>query len=179
MAIFRYTFIEDKPPVMDAAAFQDRLIEKNHLITFANEIARLLNQVLREAHEVEEELSLMENTINRYACDDIRQQLAQLIGPGFLQRVPRRWLLEYPRYLKAIRYRIDKIQGTLSRDQEATKEIADFTARIIGRDRGAEMELYRWMIEEYRVSRFAQQLGTSLTISAKRLDKQWKKVRQL
>ena len=173
MAIFRYTFIEDKPPVMDAAAFQDRLIEKSHLIKFANEIARLLNQVLREAHELEEELTRMENTINRYACDDIRQQLAQLIGPGFLQRVPRRWLLEYPRYLKAIRYRVDKIQGSLSRDQEATKEIADFTARITSSDRDAEMELYRWMIEEYRISLFAQAIGTSLPVSSKRLEKQW------
>ena len=42
-----------------------------------------------------------------------------------------------------------------------------------------DLDQFRWMIEEYRVSRFAQQLGTSLTISAKRLDKQWKKVRQL
>ena len=173
MAIFRYTFIEDKPPVTNAAAFCDRLMEKRHLMAIANEIACLLDQVLCEAHEVEEELARMETTLNRYACDDIRQQLAQLIGPGFLQRVPRKWLLEYPRYLKAIRCRIDKIQGSLSRDKEATKEIADFSVRITGSDRDAEMELYRWMIEEYRISLFAQEVGTSLRVSSKRLEKQW------
>ena len=173
MAIFRYTFIEDKPPVTGAVAFRDRLIEKSHLMMVANEVAGLLNQVLREANEVEEELERMATTLNRYACDDIRQQLAQLIGPGFLQRVSRRWLLEYPRYLKAIRYRIDRIQGSLSRDQEATKEIADFTARISGSDIDAETELYRWMVEEYRISLFAQAVGTSLPVSSKRLEKQW------
>ena len=84
--------------------------------------------------------------------------------------------------------RIEKLPSTpQTRDQEAMDEIAVHWQRYESLRANhinqalvdPELEQFRWMVEEYRVSLFAQQLGTSLTVSAKRLEKQWKKVRQV
>ena len=61
----------------------------------------------------------------------------------------------------------------LDRDRNATKEVIDYSEKIADSYlEGSEMELYRWMVEEYRISLFAQKIGTSLPVSAKRLQKQ-------
>ncbi|MCH2183182.1 MAG: ATP-dependent RNA helicase HrpA [Mariniblastus sp.] len=119
---------------------------------------------------------------------EIKQQIKALAGPGYLQQTPWRWLQHFPRYFQAIEVRIEKLP-TAPPDQEraAVEEIdhywqqyeqmqAQHTTQALV---DPELEQFRWMVEEYRVSRFAQQLGTSLTVSAKRLEKQWTRVRQL
>ena len=118
--------------------------------------------------------------------EDAREQLSALVRPGFLASTPWEWLTQFPRYFNAIRHRLERLpQGTLSTDQRATREIVSFAARYHERrsqheTRGVfdpEIVTYRWMLEEYRVSLFAQKLGTAVPVSAKRLERQWKKVR--
>ena len=81
--------------------------------------------------------------------------------------------------------RFDKLRsGSEPRDRAATDEIAAyhdlyFTRRQQHEESGKhdpELELYRWMLEEYRISSFVQELGTSIPVSVKRLQKQWEKV---
>ena len=91
-----------------------------------------------------------------------------------------------PRYLQAIQSRLQKLPGTDGKaDQLATVELQKFWERyakklddhrVQGRV-DSELLKFRWLLEEYRVSIFAQQLGTSQPISAKRLEKQWELVR--
>jgi ATP-dependent helicase HrpA len=117
---------------------------------------------------------------------DARRQLEALVCPDFLINTPWQWLAQFPRYLQAICFRLERLpQGTLNNDQRGTKEIAAFENRYreriaSHRSRGIidqEIVSYRWMLEEYRVSLFAQKLGTAVPVSAKRLERQWKKVR--
>lgn len=120
------------------------------------------------------------------AVKDMLEQLAYLVVPGFLIDTPWDWLRHYPRYFRAQRARLDKIAaGVLARDRELFQELRPRwemykkrrqTLRAAG-VRDPELELYRWMIEEWRVSLFAQTLGTSMPISARRVDRQWQKVR--
>ena len=118
--------------------------------------------------------------------EDAWQQLHGLVRPEFLTSTPWEWLAQFPRYLHAIRHRLERLpQGTLNNDQRGMREMSSFEKRY--HDRVAEhrsraiidpeIVTYRWMMEEYRVSLFAQKLGTAVPVSAKRLERQWKKVR--
>ena len=116
--------------------------------------------------------------------DDIRGQLAALLPPGFLTATPWRWLAHYPRYLKAISLRLNKLAGGLPRDRQNQELIASrwaaYQQRAEEHRRGGaddpELVQFRWMIEELRVSLFAQELGVSVPVSPQRLDKQWSRV---
>jgi ATP-dependent helicase HrpA len=115
-------------------------------------------------------------------AQDVRRQVEALVQEGFLTTTPWAWLQHYPRYFCAIAYRLDKLQhGGQHRDQQAQEQIEPWiTAHdqraAVHRQRGAideQLVLLRWMIEELRVSLFAQQLGTSMHVSAQRLEEQW------
>ena len=80
--------------------------------------------------------------------------------------------------------RLDKLSSALDRDRKNTQLVAKRWQAYLERlgqhqqqsIKDPQLEHYRWMLEEFRVSLFAQQLGTAITISEKRLDRQWKKV---
>jgi len=119
------------------------------------------------------------------AMIDIKSQLAALTIERFLLHTPYAWLEHYPRYFDAICMRLDRLaSGGLDRDQQGMEELRPFldayrkrAANVKKSDpHDAELEQFRWMLEEFRVSLFAQTVGTSLTVSAKRLEKQWAKV---
>ncbi|MBD3649430.1 MAG: DUF3418 domain-containing protein, partial [Pseudomonadales bacterium] len=174
-AIFRYTFIEDQAPVRTRQEFEARLSERQELMNVTNRVAALLKELLPAAIAIEEQLTATNPDPDGNARDDIRRQLQALLGPGFLRHVPLRWLKEYPRFLKAIDYRLDKLRGNSARDRANMEEFARVQARYEALDEREQelMQHYRWMIEEYRVSLFAQPLGTSMPVSGKRLDKAW------
>jgi ATP-dependent helicase HrpA len=111
--------------------------------------------------------------------------MAELLKPDFLTVTPWNWLQQYPRYLRAVAERLERLKsGSLARDQEATRELQahwDACAQRAEQHRQREQidpELvhFRWMLEEYRVSLFAQKLGTAVPVSAVRLERQWVKV---
>nr|WP_246480971.1 ATP-dependent RNA helicase HrpA [Motiliproteus sediminis] len=115
--------------------------------------------------------------------NDIRAQLEQLVYPGFMAATPTRWLARYPVYLHAIDYRLQRFKTDLQRQRLQSDELRQGWERFavqrrqiaaLGGD-DAELQQYRWMLEEYRVSLFAQQLGTEMPVSAKRLAEQWRR----
>jgi ATP-dependent helicase HrpA len=121
------------------------------------------------------------------ALADVRQQLRDLFAEGTLVSVPWRWLQHYPRFLQAIVGRLQKLPSTpLDNDRQTTQLIRKHWSEYerlkkIHEQNGwvdPELVTFRWMVEELRVSKFAQNLGTSLTVSEKRLDKQRESVRQ-
>ncbi len=120
-----------------------------------------------------------------YAFVDLLDQLSYLVAPGFLTSTPWEWLRQIPRYLRGQQVRHEKIGSSLLRDQQAWRTLQprwhSCKERLkLHRQKGirdAELEQFRWMLEEWRISLFAQGLGTSLPVSEKRLDKQWQKVR--
>lgn len=116
------------------------------------------------------------------AAKDINQQLIRLFYPGFLLATPLEWLREYPRYLRAISQRLEKVDGQIQRDKLWTAELDELWQRWQDyRSKQGEAMVaetpglveYRWLIEEYRVSLFAQTLKTRMPVSAKRLQKLW------
>ncbi|MHB1292320.1 MAG: ATP-dependent RNA helicase HrpA, partial [Sulfuricella sp.] len=116
---------------------------------------------------------------------DIREQLANLIYKGFLSATPWEQLQHLPRYLKATVRRLEKLSGAVERDTRwmaAIRELwQDYQKRLDKhRKEGIsdpELEKFRWMIEELRVSMFAQELKTPYPVSVKRLQKTWEGVK--
>jgi ATP-dependent helicase HrpA len=111
--------------------------------------------------------------------------LAHQFAENFLIATPWKWLEHFPRYLQAILTRLEKMAaGSLEKDMENTRELTELYDQFEHRQTevrqqgiiDGELDYYGWMLQEYRVSLFAQKLGTSETVSAKRLEKQWKKV---
>lgn len=120
-----------------------------------------------------------------HAKHDLQRQFSHLFREGFLTSTPWRWLEHYPRFLTGILNRLERMRsGALEKDRLETEELSRLYdsyemrcqehAHIGSFD--IELDQYGWMLQEYRISLFAQKLGTSETVSLKRLEKQWKKV---
>ena len=116
---------------------------------------------------------------------DLKFQLQNLVYPGFLVETPPEWLAEFGRYFEAAIVRLEKMPREVGREREFLHTIEPLWSRYaVKREeqqrqgvRDPELVLYRWMLEEFRVSFFAQQLGTVMTVSVKRLDRQWENTR--
>jgi len=107
--------------------------------------------------------------------DDLREQLAELVFPGFLREVAPERLQHYPRYLQAMRLRAERLRQDPARDQAKMLGVQLYwreylKRRASGVDARALGEL-RWLVEELRVSVFAQELKTPEPVSPKRLAK--------
>ncbi|MGZ8946138.1 MAG: DUF3418 domain-containing protein, partial [Methylococcaceae bacterium] len=108
---------------------------------------------------------------------DINEQLDLLIYAGFIRNTPYEQLKAIPRYLKAAQYRLDKRDNNVQKMQEvarfAIRFWKDMEKKTKKNDAAPEQDIYRWMLEEFRVSLYAQQLKTAYPISAKRMEKAW------
>ncbi|RYJ61967.1 ATP-dependent RNA helicase HrpA [Pseudomonas songnenensis] len=150
----------------------------------AERLARLTLEILKHWHGLQKRFKGKIDLAQAVALNDIKAQLGNLVYPGFVRETPAEWLKEYPRYLKAIEQRFEKIGAQLQRDRVWSGELAGYWEQYQVRlkkhlqegKRDAELALYRWMLEEYRVSLWAQQLGTRMAVSDKRLNKQWSQV---
>jgi ATP-dependent helicase HrpA len=113
------------------------------------------------------------------ACADIDQQLARLFPRGFVTATPPAQLAHYLRYLKAIAARLDRIKADPARDAQRMTDIATlqtpYLREVAARKGQADprLEEFRWLLEELRVSLFAQELRTPMPVSVKRLQKVW------
>lgn len=152
----------------------------------AAQLTDLAWAALSEYHAVERGLSREFPPLLLESVRDMRDQLSHLMPARFLKTTPMDWLPHLPRFLKAIQVRLAKLLSAgLSRDQANLPEVQTRWRAYIEREWqhrrenivDPELQSYRWMLEEWRISLFAQELKTSIPISAKRLDAQWEKVR--
>ncbi|NUQ66238.1 MAG: ATP-dependent RNA helicase HrpA [Pirellulales bacterium] len=149
------------------------------------DVAELSKPLFEEYHQARLAHEEIPGSKWQYAAEDVRLQLQELVASGFLTSTPWIWLFHYPRYFRAITYRLQALRsGSLSRDREGTEEIRRWwnayldrlqQHRNLGID-DPQLVQFRWMLEEYRVSLFAQKLGTAMTVSSKRLAQQWESV---
>jgi ATP-dependent helicase HrpA len=182
-AALRETFTEDKPAIRDDTSFQARLLsERARLSGVHSARTRLVVAILHAAGELE--TVLLSTPLPQPALDDLTEQLAWLIFPGFAQSIPSAQLQHLPRYLEACRVRIQRAQANPPGDLRKLAELQPLWHRYTQhaalaeppRHDAALLAQYRWTVEEFRVSLFAQELRTPVSVSAKRLDALWKQV---
>jgi len=166
------------PLPTDAFAFKRRLEEgRGRLTLIANEIARLAALILQECSTAARKIK--DTKTAPEACADAAQQLQRLVPKRFLMAAPWERLHHLTRYLKAITLRLEKIRADPARDAARLAELRPQEQRywrLVAERKGVSderMTEFRWLLEELRVSFFAQELRTPQPVSVKRLDKAW------
>ncbi|MFC5513895.1 ATP-dependent RNA helicase HrpA [Massilia jejuensis] len=164
------------PLPSDAASFNKRKDEgKGRIGLLINEIARLAGAILAEFHGMPKRL----NGLAPPVAADMGAQLAGLVHKRFIADNEYGQLAHFPRYLKAMNVRLEKLRGNPARDAQLMAEWQNAASqyqrisRQPGKINDPRMTEYRWMLEELRVSLFAQELRTPMPVSAKRLQKVW------
>jgi ATP-dependent helicase HrpA len=168
--------LQDPLPT-DAASFNKRKDEgKGRIGLLINEIARLVGQVLAEFHGMPKRLQ----NLSQAVASDMQAQLQGLVHKRFVADTEYSQLAHFPRYLKAMNVRLEKLRTGAPRDallmsewQNAATQFQRTIKNQPMKNLDPRMTEFRWMLEELRVSLFAQELRTPMPVSSKRLQKVW------
>ncbi len=174
------TFLLEPLPTCESD-FKRRLDEgRGRLTLIATEIARLAGGILLEFTSAQRKIKDTKNAVD--ASMDAAQQLQRLVPKRFLTATPYGQLQHFPRYLKAITARLEKWRSDPARDTAKMLELKPQEQRywrLVAERKGAtdaRMQEFRWLLEELRVSFFAQELRTPQPVSLKRLEKVWQQL---
>lgn len=172
-----------EPLPHDAASFARRLEEgRGRLNLIAQEIARAAGVVLAEWAAASRKLK--DGRPAKETADDIAAQLARLVPKRFVGSTPWAALGHLPRYLKGVQMRLDKFRADPARDAQRLAELRPLEqrfSRALAERKGvpdARLEEFRWLLEELRISLFAQELRTPQPVSVKRLEKAWEQLQR-
>jgi ATP-dependent helicase HrpA len=176
-AALERAFLGESLP-MTQADFARRLEEgRSRFMLIAQEMARTAGSILAAYADLQKKLAQAARAFP-HAAEDVRQQLGRLLRPGWLAATPWARLQHYPRYLRAASQRLDKLRADPARDARLMGELRTLASAWLRAPRplNAELEQFGWLLEELRVSLFAQELKTPVPVSAKRLAKMWQSI---
>jgi ATP-dependent helicase HrpA len=154
----------------------------------AQELTEFAGPLFQACQQVRQRLAAATDPAWKYAVAELGEQLAQLLCPGFLSITPRRFLVQYPRYLQAMVSRLDRLSaGQLERDEAQFaiihprwRNLLELLAdqRAEGRFH-LELEAYRWLLEEYRARVFGptDAAGARPAVTRECLDAHWSRLR--
>ncbi|MBY5925675.1 ATP-dependent RNA helicase HrpA [Halomonas sp. DP4Y7-1] len=179
-AVFAQVVAVDPLP-RSAAALEERIAAvEQDMLPRAESMVAVLERALKGHLAVTKALKGNLSLSLALVYSDLKAQMQRLVHPGFVTAAGP-WLEAYPRYMEAALVRLEKAPRERSRDQMLMQVVQDFEAKLDARrqaDKRGDVEdpalvEFRWWIEELRVSLFAQQLGTAMPVSEKRLAKRW------
>ena len=157
-----------------------------NVVLYAQEHEQAIESLLSPLHETQKQLRTL-GLPAIYAADDIRSQLDWLFSAETLSTSATEAIRQYPRYIKALQVRLEKLAAQVSKDRQYIEEIRRLLEpckQALVEDQPLSFELetalrdYCWLVEEYRVSLFAQQLKTRVPVSLKRLQKRWDEIEE-
>jgi ATP-dependent helicase HrpA len=170
-------------PIRTQAAFESCLAAgRAELVAAADGLRPLLRRVLAAYRAVRGSLAAPAAAADERARAAITAQIDALVAARFLSDTPQEWRNEVPRYLAAALQRWQKLPQRRAKDaeleaqlQRTAQRLDDWVARQpVGWPWPAPIVRYRWLLEEFRVSLFAQTLGTAAPVSEKRLEEHWR-----
>ena len=182
LASYQAAFGLDRELPRDRDAY-DRMYEagRGTLVETSTRLEAVLYNILEGRASVQSRLKKFKGLGDMEMLRDVHDQLDNLVYEGFLAQTPVEILRELPRYLQAIEVRLDKYPRQPDKDREwrnmlqrwwqKFQEKAEHFARQQKTSRS--LSDFRWMLEELRVSLFAQTVGTRYPVSEKRLEKAW------
>ena len=190
---FRLVFDTDHYQCNQQQSFNNYLEQqRSQLVAQATELCHQLDTVLKFHHQVKKSLKGSINPAWLDGLNDITDHSNALIFVGFLDTLTLHELRQYPRYLKGLQRRVEKLMDNSHKDRPLRLQVQPhwqsyqkFIAKekidgfVFSTQQKTALQTYRWMLEEFRVSLFAQELGTAIPISEKRLKKKWREVLDL
>lgn len=179
---FLEAYIRNKAPIRTKEDFERRPRDNQESFSkVKSELQELLFNIITLAADISLQLDT-NGAIPTSTKESVKNQLAWLVFPSFARTIPLERLSNYPRYLMAMNKRIEKARLYPSQDEKRDEQVQEYWQRyrtIIQAkelrhcNRSALVE-YRWMVEEYRISLFAQEMKTPYPISPKRLEEKWR-----
>ena len=176
LTMILHTVFIDSNTIRTQAAFEQSLRDnKARLVTVANEAGKLALEIINQYNSIKTALARFQ--VVDTLIKDLNEQLDLLIYAGFIRNTPYENFKCLPRYLKAVQYRLDKYDNNIQKVQELQRYVIRYWQTVEKQAKKdvliPEHDVFRWALEELRVSLFAQQLKTAYPISAKRMDKLW------
>lgn len=167
-------------PIFTHAAYSE-LYEhvRAELIETVFDVTKLVAEILSEATALKKAIKKATSLTTMHAVSDVKAQMENLVYPGFVAQTGYDQLVHLPRYLKAAQVRLTKLGPNLHRDNQLMLTVQDledsYDNAVKSLPAGTivpdALRRVNWMIEELRVSFFAQELGTAYTVSEKRIAK--------
>jgi ATP-dependent helicase HrpA len=185
VAALERTFLAESVPALQAD-FARRVDEgRSRFNLIAQEIVRTAAAILAEQAALGKKLAALERGFP-HAVRDVREQVARLLPTGWIARMPWERMQHLSRYLKAASVRLDKTRADPARDARLAAEVAgleqpyrrEAASRARQGRESAALAQFGWLLEELRVSLFAQELKTPVPVSPKRLSKLWETLRR-
>jgi ATP-dependent helicase HrpA len=185
-AVLQQAFLAEGAVPRTEAAFTSCLRQgEPRLVAVANGICAWLAPALEEYHQLARLLGGKPEPAREGLAKELRIQLEGLVYPGFVAATPHAWLPHLARFLKAMRLRWEKFARDPGRDCQQAQRVALLAERCrqacaaVPRYEAPSAALvdFRWLLEELRVSLFAQELKTSVKVSPERVEKAWQLVR--
>lgn len=179
------TFLADGRLPRTEQDFRERLAAgRSELVETASRLCGRVHEIAALYHQIRKRLKGGKVLSQAESLRDIHEQLEQLIYPGFISGTPAERFEHLPRYLQALLRRLDKLDADPGRDRALLRDIRPHWERWLERAEqhrrkhidDPALSDFRWLLEEYRVSLFAQELKTAVPVSDKRLRQLWERV---
>ena len=168
--IVRLAFLDGTDLPCDTEGYRSMLeTGRRRLRTVAHEYFSLAETILRRAHEVRKRLARPLNPHAIQAIRDMQTQLGLLVCKGYLSSTPLARLHHYPRYLQGMILRLEKLERDPLRDQTRLAQFMPLWERYQALRADEAPESVRWLLEELRISLFAQELKTAERVSVQRI----------
>ena len=179
-ATIKQTFFGEHQPFSQEGFKSLLASHKSSMTNYAMQLDKMLKVLFEQDQTLRHALSTLNEGQYAISLADIKRQRSDLIQTDFIFDTEHEFLLDLPRYFQAMSLRIERLKGAKAKDEESCvalnnyhRQMHDLLDDFPQVSSLASFRRFRWMLEEYRVSLFAQQLKTKFPISAKRLDKQW------
>ena len=180
-AILESLSMKDKIPRKKSEFEAALSICRRELLLIGFELETILIDTLKPIAKAIGKLALLTDDIYKDSRRDFMQQIERLFGKEVLISASYEWLKQYPRYGQAMEIRIDRLPGNFTKERNSISSLSRLEKPLdIVLEKNPELLVldspikdYKWMLEEYRVSLFAQHLGTYKGVSEKRLKLLW------
>jgi ATP-dependent helicase HrpA len=184
-AMARALQLDQRGTPRTAADFEARLERgRSEVTALGGEVARIVRSVLMALREARAALAELDAPLFAAIRKSIEHQLEAMLAPGWVRELPEAALRQLPKYIRAAARRAERLRNDVERDRRLEAQVTPYERALQALDArarsgapAAERHRLRWMIEEFRLSLFAQELRTLEPVSARRLDQQLERAR--
>ena len=167
--------ITDLP--VNSAEFERLLVEvKKSFLTHGQTALQVMSEIYIQWQEIRQRLNSLNAAVFGKNMDDIEDQLDLMSLANFVYIKPHDVWLEFPRYLKALLMRLDRLPNNLQRDDSAIDQVDPWMEKLFTFKNDPRLKELYFMVEELRISLFSQPMKTKMPISATRLQKVWERL---
>lgn len=146
---------------------------KKHFLSNGQKVLTDITEIFTQWQQVRRELLVLDQDIFGRSIDDIEDQLDLMSLADFVYSKPSEFWQEYPRYLKALLLRLDRLPNNLQRDLAAIDDVDPWMDKVFKFKNDPKIKEMYLMLEELRISLFSQPMKTKMPISPTRLQKLW------